>query len=608
MSTQSQTNNNIKQIALGIFTLSIIAVSLLSLSGLIVPQKSKLADASGPNTSNLIIGTSDIGNAVELSVCLQSTPGPIHITNASTWFQFDTSAFTTTAGAITKGQYGNSNNGYGALKWQQVAGAQNGTSDMYTMSLAYFGDGITPGLAGLPMSSTPELFGKVTFAKAVGVSNPNPINLFKNIFYSTENISTPIVQTVSYVNGDCTMSTNVIIRSSSSTVSSNNSSVAANSSSSSITNNNCINGQANPPGCVCPPGQTYNVPMGSNGPSGVIMGCRNPYSSSSSVATLSSANAVTIIIAPNTQVPNISIPPALTVPSLPNNTQATFTFPGSSVAISGIIINNVFIPNIGQIVPNDALAFYGANTFGSGLLRVGSQTYNIPTNVINNTYTPTNSGGSITISLDNKSTQSSQVSKSSISNTTPIVTEAQANVEIVTEAQANVEIVTEAQANVESKNNGVFKSKLKITDPYVCGVGSYGNVPSAKEFGVENVYYDFYKESSTKASYSFKLKLNDNGDFFLPISKSSNVIAEGKYRVVFYALDNEGNKAQGEYSDFIIDNCNNVQTNVTSNSVRTGGSQFMIAIISLTLVLALAFAAAKLNNKEYSISSIFGKK
>ena len=541
-------NNNIKKISIAIFTLMVLGISMLSVPTLISPQKTKLADASGPNSSNLIIGKTDIGSSVELSVCVQATPGPIHLANASTWFQFDTLSLSPTANTfIQKGQYGNSNNGYGALKWQEVAGTQNGSLNAYSMSLVYSGDGVTPGLAGLPMATTPELFGKVSFTKVSGSTASSSINLIKNIFYSTENSTAAINQTVSYVNGDCRTSNNVIIVSSSS-------SLSPNSTINTVSSATQINSQ----------------------------------SSSSSINSLSTPS-VNIVLTPNTQVPNISIPNIIFGQVFPSNgVPATFKFPGSNTSILGTIQNNTFVPNAGQIVPTDALAFYGANSFGNGLLLVGSQTYNIPTNVVNSSYIPftggtgggstPSTGGSITISI----AQSSQTSKSSVI--------------------AQQALATTPQANIEAKNSGIFKSKLNISDPFVCGVGSFGNVLNAKEFGVENVFYDFYKVGSNIASYSFKLKLNSNGDFFLPISNVSNKIIEGNYKVVYYALDNEGNKAQGEYTDLITDNCANKtkvsnQANLDVNSVRTGGLDIHALTTIVLFICSLAILAIYKNKK-----------
>jgi hypothetical protein len=126
-----------------------------------------------------------------------------------------------------------------------------------------------------------------------------------------------------------------------------------------------------------------------------------------------------------------------------------------------------------------------------------------------------------------------------------------------------------------------FKSKIKITDPYICGVGSYGNVPDAKVSGVDFVYYDFYKDQSTSPSYSFKLKLNSLGDFFLPISKSTNIIIEGEYKVIYYANDSDGGKAQGEYAADISDNCQRENRPL----VRSGGISVMVGTFFMLFLI-----------------------
>ena len=103
---------------------------------------------------------------------------------------------------------------------------------------------------------------------------------------------------------------------------------------------------------------------------------------------------------------------------------------------------------------------------------------------------------------------------------------------------------------------------------------------------------------------SLSLKLYANGDFFLPISSVTNKIEEGNYRVVYYALDNEGNKAQGEFTDFITDSCVENQSEVNPNSVRTGGSN-IFGVITILLGLIISSIAAtiyrnkKLNNQVF---------
>jgi hypothetical protein len=91
-------------------------------------------------------------------------------------------------------------------------------------------------------------------------------------------------------------------------------------------------------------------------------------------------------------------------------------------------------------------------------------------------------------------------------------------------------------------------------------------------------------DNSNISSYSYKLKLNDAGDFFLPISSSTNFIKSGKYKVVFYAIDNEGSKAQGEYFADITDVCSN---NILS-SIRTGGfSALALVILGFILLVSI---------------------
>ena len=593
MSNLNKNQNYISKIAICTFIVAIITISFLSLSYFSNNSQQKLANAAIPplpsKSSNLIIGTSDTGSAIELSLCVQATPGPINLANVSSWFQFDSSSLTTVANSILeKGQYGNSNNGYGPLKWQEVLGSQSGNLKTYSMRLDY--TDLTGGM-GLPMSTSKELFGKVSFVKTGSYSS---INLVKNQFFSTANASVPLDQEISYVSGDCRTSTVVITQSSTQL----SSSLATPSSqitfSSRMTNSsvtppgNCINGQPNPPGCVCPPGQMQDiVKTGQYVFLDTVVGCKAITNSSSMVA-ISSTAAITITITPNAPVPNIRIPIEFTLPGgLPNNAPAIFSFPGSSVSIAGMISNNIFIPNAGQIVPSDVLTFYGSNSFGVGKLTLGSQTYNIPTKVVNSSIAPSTGGGSIIIALSNSAVSS--VTSSSISSNSVLVTPV-------------------TQSDTQPKTESLLQSKLKITDPYICGVGSYGNVNDAKQFGVENVYYDLYQKNSSTPSYSYKLKINENGDFFLPISSLTNKIAQGDYRFVYYASEKLGNKAQGEFNALITDNCNNNTTSDSSNSVRTGGSQYLLTVFSTLTLFVIAFSISRSNNKSYSLNSIFGKK
>jgi Subtilase family len=315
-------------------------------------------------------------------------------------------------------------------------------------------------------------------------------------------------------------------------------------------------------------------------------------------------------------------------------TAGCFDVVGAS--ITGKVSNNTFIPDLNQKIPSCSLTQPQVGTldvwrgdnfdfgqtigiltkFTNSVAPTSSQTTSISSSIYSSTQTslsssskssinsntiaPTGSGGVITIrtqqdvnaqgSNNNQTTVNVQNSSSNINytlaNTNPTVSANQQTVIVQTP---------------KSYNNGSFKSKITIEDPYICGKGSYGNVPNPRSFGVEHVYYDFYKTGSSIPNYSYKLKLNDNGDFFLPISSSTNVIADGDYRVVYYAYDNEGNKAQGEYSDYITSDCSSSKLSQNSATIRSGGLEIisgLVVFLSL-LLISLAYKSSKSKNLKF---------
>jgi hypothetical protein len=648
-------SNNFTKIFIVTLTLASLVFILQSTRNL-TSSNNKSAQAATPNTANLIVGTKDTGTAVELTVCLQATDGPIHIANSSAWFSYDSAALTPNSTILEKGQYGNATNGYGLLKWQEVLGS---TTPAYSLNLGYNSDFGTGSL----MTTTPELFAKVSFNKVSGATASTAITVVnnKNVFYSTENLLTPIVQTISNVVGDCRGS--VAVTSSSSSTSSlsvsssvANSPVAVSSSSSTIFSNSTAalsssssqsqlisssSSVANSPVAVSsssvilaslgipniPAGTGLGGTLGGQFPIIPLINCTYPNGTVATFTPPGSTSPITGTIINGSFVPNpgqtipnnaatgllsgvltvngtnLNIPTnfaALGSPTIgtiglnnppiiliaggqfpiiplinctyPNGTVATFTPPGSTSPITGTIINGSFVPNPGQTIPINSV--YGA---GVGILVAGGQVVAIPVSVaVANSL----SGGVITIGgVTNASSSSTQVSPN-----------------VSTDIAPKIQIAN----NSINSNGGVFKSKLKITDPYVCGEGSYGNVPNPKEFGVEAVYYDFYKAGSSVPSYSFKLKLASNGDFFLPITKTENPISEGDYRVVFYAFDNEGNKAQGEYTDFITTNCisGRLLNSSLYQSVRTGGFSTLTSLIAILLTLSSLYFYQKSKTKK----------
>jgi hypothetical protein len=177
---------------------------------------------------------------------------------------------------------------------------------------------------------------------------------------------------------------------------------------------------------------------------------------------------------------------------------------------------------------------------------------------------------------------------------------------ISSSSNSNSSSISSALTSTVAIQNNVFKSKLRITDPYICGKGSYGNVPDHSKFGVDFVFYDFYKLGSSAISYSYKLKLNGDGDFFLPISQQTNNIAQGNYRVEFYAIDKDGGKAQGQYDAYITQDCggqhleselDKVNTN-KYDSVRTGGLSAATILILLTILASFVYSYQKSKTKK----------
>jgi hypothetical protein len=152
--------------------------------------------AQDTQNADLIIGQEQSGSNLEVSLCLKSTSGKITIANVSNWLQYDKNSLTPGV-IIEKGVYGNSTDGYGALKWQKVQGAE----DKYTLSLGFSGDVQTPGQSGIQMqSNSPELLAKVNFNV---IGNNKNIKLDSVKYYSTENASAPISLNIKNVEGDC---------------------------------------------------------------------------------------------------------------------------------------------------------------------------------------------------------------------------------------------------------------------------------------------------------------------------------------------------------------------------------------------------------------------
>jgi hypothetical protein len=785
MSPQNKTKiiNIFKHAALAIFSLVVI-VSVVVGFYLVGQPTNKSANAASPNTANLIIGTVETASTVSVSVCVQATDGPIHLTDSTVWLGFDNTKVTTTQAATPSagatrtlpsgglseiGQYGNNVSGYDYMKWEQVSPLISNSQDRYALNLLFTGG------AGLPMSITsPELLANVQFSK-VGTQTSPAINILRSNLFSTETPASKIDLMTTNVTTDCRGGSTTVTTCPAGQYLNNNACATC------PTTSTCSGGTAQPVACASPSTVVSNVctaPATTTSSTPAIT-CTAPNTIVNSVCT-----APTNIPAIGTSVATTTTPigtavgnPMPIIPLIantyPNGTVATFTPAGSTTPISGTIINGSFVPNAGQVVPAGSTT--GATT---GVLAVGNNTLNIPTNFTSTTgsttiglpastttnpvtgvtgsaavnipligctipdntiatFTPAGStvaitgkivgcvfvpdanqvilttgvttgpaigvlkvidrvigvptnftpatgfvpsigtasatttnpiGGSVggqapAILLDGNTYNNGTVATfTPAGSTTPIngtiingyfvpnagqviptgttigpatgvlkIGNSSLNIPINFAVQSTQNTIiggnitticipacsgsaTTANtpqaitssptspivASTVPPSKGEFKSKLRITDPYVCGEGSYGNVTNPKQFGVDFVYYDFYKVGATESSYSFKLRVADNGDFFLPISKSTNIIKEDDYKVVFYAYDSEGNKAQGDYTDKITYNCTNskVVRSGKTDLPRTGGLEVMSILTAIISTIAAAYLYKKSSSKR----------
>jgi hypothetical protein len=185
---------------------SVMLFTILGLLSLNNQTTNKHVQAAAANSSNIIIGTKDMGAAVELTVCLQSTsPSPIHLANVSNWFAYNSADLTPSPTILEVGKFGVTGNtvGYGKLKWTAIPGTSTST---YGLTLSFSPDSGSG--TGELISTTPELFGKVKFDKVTASSPSSSIMMSSNVFYSVEDTNLPMTQTVSNVVGDCRTSIN----------------------------------------------------------------------------------------------------------------------------------------------------------------------------------------------------------------------------------------------------------------------------------------------------------------------------------------------------------------------------------------------------------------
>jgi hypothetical protein len=596
-----------------IFQLIILTLTGNGLTNNLNPalSQNKVSNAQATPAADLIIGTVDTGTQIEMSVCIKATAGTFHLTNVSHWVQFNNTALTPVPSStfIEKGAYGGSN-GYGPLKWQQLLPAPvlPDPLESWTLRLDFLGDGVTPGQQGVVVQSTaPELYGKVKFNKIPNSTASKNLSLTSNRYLTFENSSAPLAQTVYNVGLDCR-----------------NSVCPANTTS--VSGYNILpNGCANVTSTPCPSGSYLNqsvctscsagnyCPLGALVQTPCTVGyycvanvgspaiCPSPKTSLSSAKSLSecflaicangATNFSTCDNCPASQYYfNGTCSPCRAGNYCPANSNRQ-----TQCAAGFYCQDNAAIP---VQCPTNKTSPAGATSLASCYFSCNANSYlEINTCLqcpISKPYSPAGSTGISSCTLTMPSSGGVITIGQTINSSISAISSIQS-------VNINIEKV-DIQSGLGSKASNA----TVINDPYVCGVGNYGNIPNAKEYGVDHVNYDFYRENSENSIYSFRLKLNNKGDFFLPISKNSNIIMEGKYRVVYFTEDKNGDKIKGEFVDFITDNCGVVTQSEVITSVRTGGSEYVLTILTLLALLSTIFYIAYKKNKNNSFNSVFG--
>lgn len=187
--------SSIKQLSIAAGCIGVIA-SLVS--GFVVSQfntHSIPSNAATPNSNSLdvIVGQVTNGSNVELSVCLKTdaTNTNLHITDASSTFQFNPANLTPSSTIMATGNFGGngvSSASYAPLKWNSVIG----TNDRWSMDITY-----TDG-TGTQLTTTPSLVGQVQFAGSGAITS------FNQEFFSVETTTGPMNANVINYSGLCT--------------------------------------------------------------------------------------------------------------------------------------------------------------------------------------------------------------------------------------------------------------------------------------------------------------------------------------------------------------------------------------------------------------------
>ena len=358
------------------------------------------------------------------------------------------------------------------------------------------------------------------------------------------------------------------------------------------------------PGQTIPTGSTTGPATGTLVAGGQSTGIPTNFTapvaaSSSSSSAMIYTNIGTPTVTTTNPLPGLIGSPLPNIPlancSIPNNTPATFAPQGTTIAITGTIINCAFVSNSGQVVP------VGSTTgAGTGVLNVPSiGSVNVPTNII-----PTGNPGNLpyvglpvatvtnpVIGTVGGTAPNITLTGSNLPNGTPATfTPAGSTTPITGTIQNGVFVPNSGQTIPFTATTGPavgtlvagnqtvgvptnftypFNNstlKVGITDPYTCGADITGNVSGGTPG--YRVLVRLFRANSTSPAYSFSPVVDTNNNWRIAINytdiNASNYVAQGDYTNVYMVIDASSNMAVGQYNLQVRSNCLVATSNPTS--------------------------------------------
>jgi hypothetical protein len=135
---------------------------------------------------------------------------------------------------------------------------------------------------------------------------------------------------------------------------------------------------------------------------------------------------------------------------------------------------------------------------------------------------------------------------------------------------------------------------FSIDDPYTCGGNFKGKVMNTNS---KTIKYEFFKNGSSTASFSYDVPVNADGTFELVVDY--NIVPEDTYKIVFSAKNSSETLVSNSIEEFVTNNCTSPKAIAyfASKTVRTGGQGLtpiiMIVLGILALVGVVKFALNK---------------